>query len=78
MVSKIHLANIPESGNVHTNSTCKQVSFLESISKFVHADAFFIHDVLCRATREQSGEFVVKFNESVGDSFTLKLVSLQD
>lgn len=76
MVSKIHPENISESWNVHTNSTCKQVSFLESISKFVHADAFFIHDVLCRATREQSREFVVKLNKSVGDGFTLELVGL--
>ena len=61
-----------------TDSTGEHVAFYKGFFELGHADAFFVHDVLCRSAGEESREAVVEVDKILRYTPAFGLVGFQD
>jgi len=54
------------------------LTLFESILEFIHTDSLSIHHILGWSTREQARKFAIEIYQILGDSSSLRLISLQD
>lgn len=69
---------VPQVKSRLTDPTGKQVALLKSFLERFHTDAFLIHDILRRSSREESRKLVIKVYEFLSDTLPLRFVGFED